>query len=151
MTNAQENLTAFQDLLLDAENWVENGELPPSIGSGDSIFGPDGPAIGGVDTDISSPSNTSGPGDPTSPYELVYVVDGLGSATVSYTDANNNKIAEVVTLPWQYSATSTWDYNSLDAQLNGFGQISCAIYNDGTEMNKWTSSGESPKVFCFSR
>jgi hypothetical protein len=137
----------------EGENFLNELGSIGGAGSGstsDDIFD-DGFAIDDVDTDLDFPSSSSpnGVSGLVAPYTLTYVIDGKGTAYISYLDKDDKRQEETVTLPWQYEGTSEWDYNDLSVDGIEEGQLSCAIYHNGTEVSKDTDTDIFPFVNCY--
>jgi hypothetical protein len=144
-TPTQEAKDACQTASVKGSDFLLGATGTGGSDSGD-IFGSDGPAIGDVNTDLEFPG-TSGT---VAGYTFTYVVDGVGTAFVTYIDAKDEYRSGTVTLPWQISDTTNIDYLSVSASGNQEGQISCAVYVDGVELDKYSDSGVAPGVSCFS-
>lgn len=139
--NAVGSHKSQEELFQDAKNWVENGELP----SGVNPVPPTTSSESLSDTNYGFTSDAS----KVDSYTALYMVEGPGKATVSYVNEFDRIVDKEVTLPWQHAITTDLNYTGITVTSLVEGQLSCALYHDGIEVDKYTSSQGKPVVTCF--
>jgi hypothetical protein len=80
-------------------------------------------------------------------HQVVFTVDGVGTALLTYEDADGEMGQEKVTLPWAADHEAKGD-RSVYISAIGSGRLECTILIDGKLLEEKTGSGE---VKCEAR
>lgn len=130
--------------LCTAEQWIALNEAAPTGWSLDGLCRFRDPPIPA----ICDPSRANDEARRTAP-PASYVVEGSGSAFVTYTLGGSNIQQETVSLPWRRDLSTKPSFASISAQLEGSGTITCKIINFGDiVVSQATSSGDYVIASC---
>jgi hypothetical protein len=81
-------------------------------------------------------------------YELRYVLEGAGQATVRFLSPNGTEETQSVKLPWEWSDESQLPLPNMSATIQGNGQAVCAIYIDGERRAEGTVNPDTGTIVC---
>lgn len=99
-------------------------------------------------TDATPPEDKVDTNDGTQAYQLRYVLEGTGAATVRFLTPSGTEETQTVQLPWEWRDESRLPLPNMSATLRDDGQGICAIYIDDVRRAEGGRSPETGIIVC---